>query len=132
MKQRTFQQIWQVLTPSDRVLYIVVVVLGIISLWLVQAAKKAGSEIIIEVEGKEIFRDSIAGDNRIVVNGPIGKTIVVIANGKVWVEHSDCPHKICVKSGKIHRAGDVIVCVPNKVVVQIRARKETTVDAVIG
>lgn len=34
---------------------------------------------------------------------------------------ADCPDKLCVHQGYISRVGEVLVCIPNKVVVEIKS-----------
>ena len=36
-------------------------------------------------------------------------------DGSIAFLESDCPDKICVKSGKLHRAGEYAACIPNRV-----------------
>jgi hypothetical protein len=54
---------------------------------------------------------------------------VKIEKSRVSVLSSDCPKKICEHSGSISRAGDSIVCAPNKIAVTIVA-KDINYDAV--
>ena len=35
------------------------------------------------------------------------------------MKYSDCKNQICVNTGKISRAGEIIVCLPNYVIVEI-------------
>ena len=49
---------------------------------------------------------------------------VVVEGGSVRVEDADCPDRICQRRGAISRAGDSIVCLPNKVVVRIAGEGE--------
>lgn len=56
-----------------------------------------------------------------------GKMTVVIKDGKVWVEHSDCVEQLCVNNSPLTSSGGMIVCLPNKVVVKISGRE---VDAI--
>lgn len=49
---------------------------------------------------------------------------VVVSNGTVRVVDADCPDKICMKRGEISRAGESIVCLPNRVVVVISGKGE--------
>jgi hypothetical protein len=72
------------------------------------------------------FQGSFPGDeNRVIdVEGPLGVTRVIIEDGEVWVEESPCREKICIKMGKIKRAGEQIVCVPNRVIVEIEGERE--------
>ena len=55
---------------------------------------------------------------------PLDGLKVVVEAGSLWVEEADCPDKICEKTGKISRAGQTIVCLPNKVIVRILGKGE--------
>ena len=55
---------------------------------------------------------------------------VTIANGAVSITASDCPDRVCVKTGEIAAVGSVIVCVPANVIVQIGGAEEA--DYVAG
>ena len=47
-----------------------------------------------------------------------GKNVVIkTKKGKAKIIESDCPLKICVKSGWISKCGDFAICVPNKVAI---------------
>ncbi len=56
-----------------------------------------------------------------------GEVIVVVRDGKVWVESSDCAEQLCVDSAPLTSSGGMIVCLPNKVVVKVVERE---VDAI--
>ncbi len=49
---------------------------------------------------------------------------IVVSGGAVRVEEADCPDKICEKRGAISKAGQTIVCLPNRVVVKISGKGE--------
>ena len=55
-----------------------------------------------------------------------------VSEGKIYMEDSDCPDKVCIKTGKIFRVGESIVCVPNMVSVKITGDGDTGADAVAG
>ncbi len=63
-------------------------------------------------------------DRVVEVPGLLGITSVVIKDGEVWVSESPCKQKICIKMGHKHRVGDQIVCIPNRVLVEISGTKE--------
>ena len=44
---------------------------------------------------------------------------VVIKGGEVYVSEASCKNQICVKRGHISKAGESIVCLPNRLVVRI-------------
>ncbi len=56
--------------------------------------------------------------------------VVEISNGNVWMLESDCGDKVCVKTGEIHSSGQSIICVPNRVTIDISG--ESGIDAVAG
>lgn len=59
-----------------------------------------------------------------------GKMQVETGAGKIRIIKSDCPHHICVNMGWIQYSGQVIVCVPNKVLIEIQPTNSPLLDAV--
>jgi hypothetical protein len=59
-----------------------------------------------------------------------GKMIVEIKKNKLRIKQSDCPRQVCSHVGWISHPGEAIVCVPNKVVIEIGSTGKTAVDAV--
>ena len=60
----------------------------------------------------------------------VGNTVIKVEDGKVFFEYSDCPNKICMKSGKLYKAGQTASCVPNGVVIVLSGADEP--DGVTG
>lgn len=50
-------------------------------------------------------------------NGGLNR--LVIRDGKAWIETASCPDGICAAHKPIHREGESIICLPNKVVVTV-------------
>ena len=48
----------------------------------------------------------------------------------VYMSDADCPDKLCVHTGTIHKTGETIVCLPHRVVVEITGTTDTF-DAVV-
>ncbi len=59
-----------------------------------------------------------------------GNTICIEKDG-VYMKKADCPDRLCVHSGRITSPGESIVCLPNRVMVEI-VNKSSDVDAVAG
>lgn len=81
-------------------------------------SKPAGRRVEITAQTYEnIF---LLDEDRIVeVEGPLGITEVVISEDEVWVRSSPCREKICIKMGRIKRVSEQVVCIPNRVVVEV-------------
>ena len=122
--------ILKIITPGDKILVGFILVLGIISLIALSHLRQPGDLVTIEVDGQVIHQVDLNISREIKVKGPIGETTIKINQNSARVVHSDCPEKICVKTGKIHLAGEMIVCVPNKVVVKITGGQKNQFDVI--
>ena len=60
-----------------------------------------------------------------------GHLVVEVAGGAVRVRESDCPDQICVLTGWISAPGDMIVCVPYRVVIQVVGGTTGGPDAIL-
>ena len=60
------------------------------------------------------------GEERIVsVPGRLGPSKIRIGRDFVEFVSSPCPHKLCIRRGKITKSHEWIACVPNQVVVEL-------------
>lgn len=117
------------MTKWDKILIVFVLVFSLIGIYFVKyhATNEGTKYISIQVDGKEIKKISF-GTNM------IGKTIdietdfgynkIEIGDEKVRVIEADCPDKLDVKQGWISNQGEVIVCLPNRLIIEIKSEKE--------
>lgn len=54
--------------------------------------------------------------------------ILVISDGEADMTEADCPDKLCVHQKPIRKAGENIVCLPNRIVVQVERAGEDGLD----
>ncbi|MGN0840297.1 MAG: NusG domain II-containing protein [Candidatus Ornithospirochaeta sp.] len=110
------------------VLVIVFFLVVSLLLFLLIGKRKEGSEVRVMVEGKEIGVYSLSRDGEFSLNG--GTNTLIIKDGKAYMADADCPDKLCVRQGKIHRNGETITCLPNKLTVTV-IDEEGEVDLVL-
>ena len=60
-----------------------------------------------------------------------GRMVVEIRDGQIRVQSSECPRQVCVNIGWIKQAGEAIVCVPFKTLMEIKSPEIPVVDAVV-
>ena len=116
---------------NDLILIGLLLVLGILAVFCIEGYKKANTqngEAVVFVDGKEIGRYPLIEDTRVVIEGKNGNNLLVIKDGKAWIEEADCPDKICIYHGKIDKNKETVVCLPNKVVVEIQNGQDSEVD----
>ena len=77
--------------------------------------------LLITVDGEEYKRISIdtSTNASFTIETPDGYNNVVITNGSVDVVSADCKNQVCVNTKEATKAGDIIVCLPHKVVIEI-------------
>lgn len=91
--------------------------------------RKEGTVVRITVDKEEVGVYDLSLDREINLDG---HNTVVIEGGKVRMESADCPDRLCVKKGEISYAGQSIVCLPNKTVVEISGEPKDSVDFTQG
>ncbi len=101
---------------NDLILVGVIIILGLAVLFSVRLTRKNGNTVKIIVDGQLNSEYSLFDNTQIDING---KNILVIEDGFAFVKAADCPDKICVSHKKISKKGETIVCLPNKVVIEI-------------
>lgn len=87
---------------------------------LVNVLGRDGQTVVVTVDGTVIAEKPITVNDAVEIKDADGYNRVVIDNREVYMESADCPDKVCVKTGRISRAGETIVCLPHKVVVEIK------------
>jgi hypothetical protein len=117
------------LTRGDKILIAALLLVSLASLFFIDRLIPRGSVAVVAVDGQERLRLTLSQDGRREVAGPLGETIVEVRDGRARVVESPCPHRICVRTGWAARSGDMIVCVPNRVVVRVEGAREGDVDA---
>lgn len=89
--------------------------------WQDGAAEKA-----VIKRGGEVFAELDLSRNRLIeIPGPLGITTVAVEKRRVRVVSDPGPHQYCVRQGWLERAGEIAICAPNQVSVQIMGGKET-------
>ena len=74
----------------------------------------------------EVFAElDLSRNRRIEVPGPLGTTVVAVEKGRVRVVSDPGPHQYCVRQGWLERAGQIAICAPNEVSVQIAGGRGT-------
>ncbi len=119
-------------TKYDFLIWIGIVVLALGGIIIYQQIPFYGAdEVYITVDGKEYETIRLTNekeDIRREIKGVNGDTIMEISEGRVRVIQSACPDKICVHYGWVSKPGQMIVCLPNRVVVKIISSREQDID----
>ena len=117
------------MTRADGVIIGVLAVIALVAWPLTSAAAGAGgaTAVISAPDGRTVVPLSDDADYRIA--GAVSDLTVRVEQGSVSVVESDCPDQTCVHTGRVSSTGEVIACVPNRVVVRIGGERSDELDA---
>lgn len=116
---------------TDVILICLLLIIGVVILLVLNLKGKEAGKAIVRVEGNVIETLDLKVDTNLEIESKSGKNTLVIKDGQAWIADATCPDKLCEKMGKISRGGQSIVCLPNKVVVEINNEADG-LDAVTG
>ncbi len=64
------------------------------------------------------------------VENQFGYNLIWVRAGVVTIHESDCKNQLCVGFGGISKSGESLVCLPHRVIVELKGTKALEVDAV--
>ena len=71
----------------------------------------------------QIFADlDLRAKRQLEVPGPLGQTLIAIEPGRARVVSDPGPRQYCVRQGWLMRPGEIAICAPNRVSLQITGR----------
>ncbi|MFQ6094069.1 MAG: NusG domain II-containing protein [bacterium] len=116
----------RLLTLADKVLILLLISISIASLLYIGSLSFSASKkyAVVEVDGKEVQRVVVTTESKMVrkISFPRGEGVLEVFGGKARMRpmtRRACPQGICSRMGWIQRPGEMIVCVPNKLIVRI-------------
>ncbi|MBQ8765566.1 MAG: NusG domain II-containing protein [Clostridia bacterium] len=118
----------KLITKKDFILLLVVLVIGVVWILLGNSANK-GTTAEIKVDGEIVETISLDGE---FLEKEINGVTVCRENGEIYIKEAVCPDKVCVRSGRISKAGEGIICAPNRVAVEIDGKNKNQLDALTG
>ncbi len=123
---------------SDLILVLAILIIGILSMFIYKY-NFTGKPARAEIYYKSQLIKTVELDKGIDKEFSIPQNENVIFHlekgGSICFEHSDCPDKICVKTGKLHSVGQSAACLPNEIFLKIvpqDSRNEDDIDIVAG
>ena len=102
---------------ADIILIASVLLVGLSVFLIVNLTKEVGDSVRVSVDGKTVGEYSLSVDGEYSLNG--GTNILVIKGGKAYMKYASCPDGLCINQGEAYKIGQKIVCLPNRVMVEV-------------
>lgn len=105
------------------------VLLGVLSVFAAKWFSTGGDSVSVTVNGALYGTYPLSEDAVISVETEFGRNVIRIENGRVFVAESDCANHDCEHFGSIGGPGEVIMCLPHRLVITVSG--DSGVDAVV-
>lgn len=107
------------MTFCRRDLYLIggLLLLAVVVALLLYGLSPGGNEALVTLDGREVARIDLKTECETVV---AGTHTLIVEDGSIRVEDAPCRDQICVRHAPVHRAGEVIVCLPCNLVITVR------------
>lgn len=106
---------------------IIIIVIVIVAVFIYGPQRDRGSEVVITIDGEEYGRYPLNKNVEIPIKVD-GKTTnhLIIQDGTADMISAECPDQTCVNMKEISLDGETIVCLPNKVVIEVESDTNTS------
>ncbi len=79
-----------------------------------------GGVAVVQVDGETVAKLPLWEDGeRLIGDEKAAYNRVKVSGGRVAVTGADCPDQICVRTGAIDSQGQVIACLPHKLIITV-------------
>lgn len=110
---------------SDLLLIAVIMIVAAV-IFFVSTFSPDGKTAVVTLDGERVTTINLESAKN--ETFAVGDVFIEVKDGCVSITDSDCPDKTCVKTGELSKIGDVSVCVPNRVCVEIIGESADGVD----
>ena len=85
---------------------------------------ETGSVVQVNFQGKTYGNFSLFQDKKISLMGKEGESIIEIKDGRARFKSAPCKNQYCVQQGWIHFTGQMLICIPNEVSIEILGKSK--------
>lgn len=117
------------MTRADRILIVLVICmlpLLYAHFWLQDSP---ASHIRVQAGNDAPVTASLLPDRTWQVRGPLGDSVIEVNQGRARFLSSPCTGQVCVHSGWLQAAGELVACLPNRISLQLLGM-QTRFDAI--
>lgn len=118
-----------VLTAFDKKIAVIILLVALVMMAGVlyrRVVTPPGQQSVILVDNRVVTTVVLAPNAEkrdFMVQGVRGESVIRVEGSYISIVSSACPDQLCIKMGRKSRPGEVIVCLPNRVVVRIEGNE---------
>lgn len=116
------------MTKGDKIVILFIFISSISLFFIINLTNvNSGNKYIsVQINGEEVKQITFGNQSKKTypIKSKFGENILEVDKDKVRVIEASCPDKLDVKQGYIKNIGEIIVCVPNRLVIEIKSNKD--------
>lgn len=119
---------WKASSRFDRAIVLLLFFVAVGGLWW-SLQQGSGAELVVEQDGRVRYVMPLVQEAEVEIEGPLGTTVIEVHAGRARVLSASCPQRLCIGMGGIQRQGEVVACLPNRVLLRVKgAAREQNYD----
>ena len=108
------------INKKEIIIIIAIITASLMSLLVISLTSREGKTAVITVDNKTVTEASLSGDKGEFTIEGIDDAVFEISNNKIRIKENNCPDKICVNTGWISKTHERIICMPKKLIIEIK------------
>lgn len=110
-------------TKKRRDLWLIAAILAVAGIfyggnWLL--SRRPAMLVEVRIDGQVVETLNLNKNTEITIDGYGGGTNhLVIQDSQINISQATCPDKVCIHQGNINQSGEMIVCLPNRMIAKI-------------
>ncbi len=112
---RSFLRIFR---PLDFVILLIFILVTVSSFLFLKTHGNQEVHLVIESSRKEYIYP-LTKNREIEIEGVLGKSVIVIQDGRAYFKSSPCKNHVCVQMGAVCEENDWAACLPNDVFIRV-------------
>ncbi len=104
---------------NDIILMISLILISLSTFLIYFLSAEDGTYAVVYSNGEAVGKYPLSEDTEAVISTEYGENMLVIKDGCADITDADCPDGVCVRSRRISRTGETIICLPHRVTVKI-------------
>ena len=120
-----------VLRKADIALIVVLTTVAVVSMLAIVTLRASGGFIEIIQHGEVVAELELGRDTVHVVESGDMLNVVQIRGGSASMLEANCPDGYCLHHAPVMYSGQTIVCLPNRLIVQVRGARQGEHDVIL-
>lgn len=115
---------------NDVIFIAAILILAALAALLLFISRSEGDRVTVTVDGKLFGEYPLSEDRTVEIKQGEHYNVLIIEDGYARIERASCPDGICSSHRPVKHDGESIICLPNKVVIEVHSSSDGQVDII--